>query len=94
MCFAFAFGAASVAGAGVFVRSRILGCGGWSTGIYWADGALTMSADLALGFALGFAFGLGPSSGAGVSPSIAPFLRPLLSAPPLIWLSVCPSDGP
>ena len=55
-------------GAGVFECSRLKGCGGLSSGVYWVDGPLTMSDDLALGFALGFAFGLGPSSGAGISP--------------------------
>ena len=60
--FACACGAVSVAGAGVFVRSRLLGCGGVTSVMYWVDWALTMSADVALGFALGFAFALGPSS--------------------------------
>ena len=67
--FAFDFGAAiwslngsSVAGAGVFARSRLLGCGGLSSGVYWVYGALTMSDDLALGFALGLYFGLALSS--------------------------------
>ena len=45
-------------GAGVFERSRLLGCGGLSSGVYWVDGALTMSADLALCFAFGVALGL------------------------------------
>ena len=40
------------------MRSRLKGCGGLSSsGVYWVDGALTLSDDLALGFALG----LGPS---------------------------------
>ena len=45
--------------------------------MYWVDGALTLSDDLALGFALAFAFGLAPSSGVGIPSVDRALLAPL-----------------
>ena len=50
-------------GGGVFVRSRLVGRpDGLISGMYWVDGALTMSADFGLGYALGLVLGLALSS--------------------------------